>query len=86
MPFQENTYIVCTTIGPSGSLSDPGLEPDAILDFLDERKLQIAAILNTCMATPDHIAGNETMKDRFPHAAHHRRQRGGPAHRTPTRI
>ena len=67
MPFQENTYIVWHDDRTDALVVDPGLEPDAILDFLDERKLQIAAILNT-HGHADHIAGNETMKDRFPHA------------------
>ena len=46
---------------------DPGLEPEAILEFLDERRLLVAAILNT-HGHADHIAGNEAMKQRFPQA------------------
>ena len=60
---------------------DPGLEPEAILAFLDEQQLTVAAILNT-HGHADHIAGNEAMKKRYPaSAAPHRRQRSGLADR-----
>ena len=67
MPFQENTYIVWREDRSDALVIDPGLEPDAILAFLDDRQLQIAAILNT-HGHADHIAGNEAMKQRFPQA------------------
>jgi hydroxyacylglutathione hydrolase len=66
MPFYENTYIVwkdsnaCLVI-------DPGMEPELITDFLEERGLKPVAILNT-HGHADHIAGNGAMKDRFPDA------------------
>ncbi|MBI3823882.1 MAG: MBL fold metallo-hydrolase [Planctomycetes bacterium] len=67
MPFQENTYVVWRTGRRDVLVIDPGLEPDAILAFLDEQSLDVAAILNT-HGHGDHIGGNEAMKARFPHA------------------
>jgi hydroxyacylglutathione hydrolase len=67
MPFQENTYIVWRPDRREAIVFDPGLEPDAILTFLDERQLTIAAILDT-HGHADHIAGNEAMKARAPEA------------------
>jgi hydroxyacylglutathione hydrolase len=65
--FQENTYIVWRAGRSDALVVDPGLDPDAILAFLDERQLQVAAILNT-HGHADHIAGNEALKTRFPQA------------------
>ena len=67
MPFQENTYIVWRDGLTDALVIDPGLEPDAILDFLTDRQLQVVAILNT-HGHSDHIAGNQAMKERFPDA------------------
>jgi glyoxylase-like metal-dependent hydrolase (beta-lactamase superfamily II) len=63
LPFYENTYIVwraqeCVVI-------DPGLEPELIMDFLEQRQLRPVAILNT-HGHADHIAGNQTLKAAFP--------------------
>jgi hydroxyacylglutathione hydrolase len=65
MPFQENTYIVWRPDRRDALVIDPGMEPGAILAFLDEHQLVAAAILNT-HGHADHIAGNEAMKDRYP--------------------
>src|SRR5206468_205594 len=46
---------------------DPGLEPEPVLDFLRDRGLSVAAILNT-HGHLDHIAGNEALKTAFPEA------------------
>jgi hydroxyacylglutathione hydrolase len=67
MPFEENTYIVWLPQSRDALVIDPGLEPELILAFLDERKLSVAAILNT-HGHADHIAGNEALKKRFPDA------------------
>src|ERR1043166_1614840 len=67
MPFAENTYIVWRENRKDALVIDPGLEPDLILDFLSERGLQPAAILNT-HGHADHIGGNAVMKDAFPDA------------------
>jgi glyoxylase-like metal-dependent hydrolase (beta-lactamase superfamily II) len=67
MPFQENTYVLWQPPAREALVVDPGLEPDAILDFLDQQGLTVAAILNT-HGHADHIGGNEAMKQRFPDA------------------
>ena len=63
LPFYENTYIVWN--GQDCVVVDPGLEPDLILDFLQQKQLRPVAILNT-HGHADHIAGNQTLKDAFP--------------------
>lgn len=64
-PFAENTFI-CWLEGRRDCLViDPGLEPQRILDFLDRNQLSPAAILNT-HGHSDHIAGNGTLKERWP--------------------
>jgi glyoxylase-like metal-dependent hydrolase (beta-lactamase superfamily II) len=67
MPFAENTYVVWQPDHREALVIDPGLEPDAILDFLRDRGLTPAAVLNT-HGHADHIAGNEAMKSAFPQA------------------
>jgi glyoxylase-like metal-dependent hydrolase (beta-lactamase superfamily II) len=67
MPFDENTYVVWKVGGAQALIIDPGLEPDKILDFLRERSLTPAAILNT-HGHADHIAGNEAIKAVYPQA------------------
>src|SRR5437588_6332911 len=67
MPFSENTYIAWLPARRDVLVFDPGLEPELILDFLRERDLTAAAILNT-HGHADHIAGNEAMKAAFPGA------------------
>lgn len=67
MPFAENTYIIWQDGKTDCVVIDPGLEPDAILDFLTDQQLSIAAILNT-HGHSDHIAGNAAMKQAFPQA------------------
>jgi glyoxylase-like metal-dependent hydrolase (beta-lactamase superfamily II) len=64
-PFAENTYIARHANRPDAIVFDPGFEPDRILDYLAERKLSLAAILNT-HGHVDHIAGNAALKERFP--------------------
>src|SRR5437763_1653374 len=66
-PFDENTYIAWRPERRDVLVIDPGLEPDAILDFLRERDLQVAAILNT-HGHGDHIGGNAAVKEAFPDA------------------
>jgi len=67
MPFAENTYVLWREGRQDAVVVDPGLEPDEILDFLQEKGLSIAAILNT-HGHADHIAGNAAMKEAFPGA------------------
>src|SRR5688572_27324289 len=67
MPFEENTYVLWRADRNEALVVDPGLEPDAIFAFLEERGLVVAAILNT-HGHADHIAGNEALKGRYPKA------------------
>ena len=67
MPFEENTYVAWLSGRTDAVVIDPGLEPEAILDFLRDEGLTPAAILNT-HGHADHIAGNEAMKQAFPAA------------------
>jgi glyoxylase-like metal-dependent hydrolase (beta-lactamase superfamily II) len=67
MPFSENTYVVWQPPQREALVIDPGLEPDAILDFLRDRELTPAAILNT-HGHADHIGGNAALKTAFPEA------------------
>jgi hydroxyacylglutathione hydrolase len=67
MPFAENTYVLWRDDRADAVVVDPGLEPEAILEVLDERKLRVVAILNT-HGHADHITGNAAMKDKYPHA------------------
>src|ERR1700677_3735707 len=67
MPFEENTYVLWLPKSDEAIVVDPGLEPDLILEFLEEQGLKVAAILNT-HGHADHIAGNGPMKTAFPQA------------------
>lgn len=67
MPFAENTYVVWRDGRDDCVVIDPGMEPDAILEFLTDRGLTPSAILNT-HGHADHIAGNADMKQAFPAA------------------
>ena len=62
--FQENTYVAQLEGRDDCLVIDPGLEPGKILAYLDERRLQPAAILNT-HGHGDHIGGNAALKQRF---------------------
>ena len=65
--FSENTYIVWQPERLDALVVDPGLEPEAILEFLQEQGLRPAVILNT-HGHADHIAGNEALKQAYPDA------------------
>jgi len=67
MPFDENTYVLYREGLASCVVVDPGLEPEKIVEVLNERNLEVAAILNT-HGHSDHIAGNGTMKQLAPDA------------------
>ena len=67
MPFAENTYVLWKKGSKNAVVVDPGFEPDAIIDFLNERGLVVGAILNT-HGHSDHIAGNAPLKNAFPDA------------------
>jgi glyoxylase-like metal-dependent hydrolase (beta-lactamase superfamily II) len=67
MPFAENTYVVWRPGHGDALVIDPGLEPEPILEFLQEQGLRPAAILNT-HGHADHIGGNEALKAAYPDA------------------
>jgi glyoxylase-like metal-dependent hydrolase (beta-lactamase superfamily II) len=67
LPFEENSYVVWLPDRRDALVIDPGLDPDAILDFLRQERLTVAAILNT-HGHADHIAGNADLKKAFPDA------------------
>jgi glyoxylase-like metal-dependent hydrolase (beta-lactamase superfamily II) len=66
-PFEENTYVVWCDGQDDALVIDPGLQPELILDFLTERNLGVAAILNT-HGHGDHIGGNAALKQAYPQA------------------
>jgi glyoxylase-like metal-dependent hydrolase (beta-lactamase superfamily II) len=66
-PFEENTYVVWRQGRTEALVIDPGMEPDLILEVLEENALAPVAILNT-HGHPDHIAGNAALKATFPQA------------------
>lgn len=63
--FAENCYLFHLEGRRDCLVVDPGLEPDEILAWMDERQLTPAAILNT-HGHADHIAGNNAIKERWP--------------------
>jgi hydroxyacylglutathione hydrolase len=64
-PFDENTYIAHLTDRSDCVIFDPGFEPQAIIDYLEDHGLTPAAIVCT-HGHSDHIAGNQAMKNRWP--------------------
>lgn len=66
-PFEENTFIVWVGDSPEAVVIDPGLQPEAILAFLQQVHKGLGAILNT-HGHADHIGGNAALKQAFPQA------------------
>jgi len=65
IPFEENAYIAQLDSRDDCLVVDPGLEPEKIVEFLDQNGLRPAAILNT-HGHSDHIGGNAALKARWP--------------------
>lgn len=63
--FSENCYLAYLEGRRDCLVVDPGLDPRDILEWIDERMLVPAAILNT-HGHADHIAGNNMLKERWP--------------------
>lgn len=62
MPFEQNTYVVWLPGSTEALVIDPGLEPELILECLEQHGLTVSAILNT-HGHADHIGGNGVLKD-----------------------
>lgn len=65
VPFEENAYVVQLPDRTDCLVVDPGFEPEKIIDWLERKGLNPAAILIT-HAHGDHIAGNQALKKRWP--------------------
>ena len=63
--FEENCYIASLPERRDCLVIDPGLDPEAVMQELDQAGLTPAAILNT-HGHADHIAGNQALKERWP--------------------
>lgn len=64
-PMEENSYVAWLEGRNECLVVDPGMEPENIINYLEERGLTLAAILNT-HGHYDHIAGNAALKARWP--------------------
>lgn len=67
MPFAQNSYIVHRPASARALVVDPGMEPDAILAYLDTKQLKACAILLT-HGHADHIAGIADVLSHSPEA------------------
>ena len=65
--FGENTYIVRCSGRNDCLVVDPGLDPESVITTIVGKSLTPAAILNT-HGHIDHIAGNSSLKQRWPEA------------------
>ena len=66
--FEENSYLIAASERGGGCIVvDPGLEPERIIDELDQHNWTPAAIFNT-HGHADHIAGNAALKAQWPAA------------------
>ncbi len=65
LPFEQNTYIAWRRDRADCAVIDPGLEPEKIIDHLEQHGLTPVAILNT-HGHGDHIGGNAALKKRWP--------------------
>ena len=56
MQFQQLAYVVHLPERRDAVVIDPGLEPDVILEYVESRRLELKAVLNT-HGHGDHIGG-----------------------------
>ena len=65
-PFDENTYIAHLTGRSDSIVFDPGFDPDAIFEYLDELLADAGGEIVCTHGHSDHIAGNAALKKRWP--------------------
>ena len=65
VPFEENSFIVRKKSEKDCFIVDPGLEPERIIEFMEQNELNPTAFLIT-HGHSDHIGGNEALKRRWP--------------------
>lgn len=63
--FEQNGYVVWLQGRDDCVVIDPGLEPEKIIQHIEQKGLTPAAILNT-HGHSDHIGGNTALKKRWP--------------------
>jgi len=66
-PFGQNAYVAWLEGRDDAVVIDPGFDSLTILQLLEDRGLQLAAILDT-HGHVDHIAGNAALKQAYPQA------------------
>ncbi len=64
-PFQQNTFVAHLEGRDDCVVVDPGLEPDKIIQFLNEKNLEPTALLIT-HGHSDHIGGIHVREARWP--------------------
>lgn len=64
-PFGENTYVLSRRGGTECLVVDPGFEPGAIIEWIEDHGLTPVAIMLT-HGHSDHIAGNAALQERWP--------------------
>ena len=64
-PFYENTYILAKAGSSDCLVIDPGFEPEAVIEVIEEHTFDPMAIVLT-HGHSDHIAGVSAMKQRWP--------------------
>ena len=64
--FMENAFIAHLEGRTECVVFDPGFDAERIAERIELQQLSLVAILNT-HGHADHIAGNATLKERYPH-------------------
>ena len=62
-PYLNFTYLVAESEGGEGVVIDPSFQIEPVLAAIDRHRVKVRFILNT-HSHPDHIAGNQDVRDR----------------------